>query len=179
MSSKAEPPSRCGGPLQSAEDLKRTKSWSSTSERGFPPAGLPSARTLGVLLVCFVLFYLTVMGFKWKLWLFLGLEPASFGLEFTPLALLGLWLGSTDLERVKVHIMSYIHMGFSDGAVVKNLPANARDVGDAGLIPGLGRSLGEGNGNLPQDSYLENPMDRGAWPATVHSVTKSDIIEAT
>ena len=44
--------------------------------------------------------------------------------------------------------MSYIHTGFSGGAVVKNLPANARDVGDAGLIPGLGRSLGEGNGNL-------------------------------
>ena len=52
----------------------------------------------------FVLFCFAVMGFKLKLWLFLGLEPASFGLEFTPSALLGLWLGSTDLESVKVPI---------------------------------------------------------------------------
>ena len=116
------------------------------------------------------------MGFKRKLWLFLGLRPASFGLEFTPPALLGLWLQSLS---VKVHIMSYIYTGFSGGAVVKNLPANARDVGDAGLIPRLGRSLGEGNGNLLQDSYLEYPMDRGAWPATVHRVAKSDTIEVT
>ena len=45
-------------------------------------------------------------------------------------------------------------------SVVKNLPANA---GDMGLIPGLGRSLGEGNGNPLQYSCLENLMDRGAW----------------
>ena len=49
--------------------------------------------------------------------------------------------------------------------VVKNLPANA---GDMGLIPGLGRSPGVGNGNCLQHSYLENPMDRGAWRAAVH-----------
>ena len=48
--------------------------------------------------------------------------------------------------------------GFPGGSVVKNLPANARD---AGLIPGLERSLGEGNGNPLQHSCLENPMDRG------------------
>ena len=54
--------------------------------------------------------------------------------------------------------------------MVKNSPANA---GDAGLIPGSGRAPGEGNGNLLQDSCLENPMDRGAWWATVHGVTKS------
>ena len=46
--------------------------------------------------------------------------------------------------------------------VVKNLPANAGDVRDADLIPGSGRSPGEGNGNPLQYSYLENPMDRGA-----------------
>jgi len=46
--------------------------------------------------------------------------------------------------------------------VVKNLPANARDIEDSGLIPGWGRSPGEGHGNPLQDSYLENPMDRGA-----------------
>jgi len=49
--------------------------------------------------------------------------------------------------------------------VVKNPPANARDTGDLGLIPGLGRSAGEGNGNLLQYACLENPMDRGAWQA--------------
>ena len=46
--------------------------------------------------------------------------------------------------------------------VVKNLPASEGDVGDVGLIPGLGRSLGEGHGNPLQYSCLENPMDRGA-----------------
>ena len=56
--------------------------------------------------------------------------------------------------------------------VVKNLPADARDVRDAGLIPGSGRSPGEGNGNPLQYSSLENPMDRETWQATVHGVTK-------
>ena len=54
--------------------------------------------------------------------------------------------------------------------VVKNLPANAGDIRDAGSAPGLGRSLGRGSGNPFQYSCLENPMDRGAWQATVHSV---------
>ena len=45
--------------------------------------------------------------------------------------------------------------------------------GDQGLIPGPERSPGEGNGNLLQYSYLGNPMDRGAWQATVHGVAKS------
>ena len=52
----------------------------------------------------------------------------------------------------------------------KNPPANA---GDVGSIPGLGRSSGEGNGNPLQYSRLGNPMDRGAWWATVHRVAKS------
>ena len=56
---------------------------------------------------------------------------------------------------------------------VKNPPADAGDAGDTGLIPGLGRYLGEGNGYLLQYSCLENPMDRGAWQATVHRVAKS------
>ena len=59
--------------------------------------------------------------------------------------------------------------------IVKNLPANAGDTGDTGLIPGLGRSPGEGHGNPLQYSYLENPMDRGAWQATVDGVEKSQI----
>ena len=52
--------------------------------------------------------------------------------------------------------------GFPGGSVVKNLPANAGDTRDAGLIPGSGRSPGGGNGNLLQYFCLENPMDRGA-----------------
>ena len=55
--------------------------------------------------------------------------------------------------------------------MIKNLPANAGDVRDSGLIPGPGRSPGGGHGNLLQYSCLENPMDRGAWWATVHGVT--------
>ena len=55
------------------------------------------------------------------------------------------------------------------GSVVKNLPVNA---GDAGSVPGLGRSPGEGNGNPPQCSCLANSMDRGAWWATVHGIAK-------
>ena len=58
-------------------------------------------------------------------------------------------------------------LDFAGGSVVKNLPANA---GDPGLIPGLGRSPGGGNGNSLQYSCLENHMDRGAWWATVCGV---------
>ena len=57
--------------------------------------------------------------------------------------------------------------------VVENSAANAGYVRDVGLIPGLGRSPGVGNGNLLQYSCLENSMDRGAWQVTVHGVTKS------
>ena len=53
-------------------------------------------------------------------------------------------------------------------ALVKNLPANAGGARDTGLIPGLGRSPGGRNGNPLQYSYLENPLDSGAWWATVH-----------
>ena len=66
---------------------------------------------------------------------------------------------------------------FPGDAVVMNLPANARDTGDAGLIPGLGRSPGRGKGNQFQYSCLGNPMDRGAWWATDRGVTESDTTE--
>ena len=59
-------------------------------------------------------------------------------------------------------------MGFPGVTVVKNLPANAEYAGDAGLIPGLGRSPGGGNSNPLQCSSLGNPMDRRAWWATAH-----------
>ena len=63
-------------------------------------------------------------------------------------------------------------MGFPGGAVVKNPPANAGDTGDVGSIHGLGRSPGGGHGNPLQYSCQENPMDRGAWWATVHRVAE-------
>ena len=59
--------------------------------------------------------------------------------------------------KLKLNISVY--MGFSGDSVVKNLPANA---GDVGLIPGSGKSPGEGNGNPPHYCCWENPMDRGA-----------------
>ena len=67
-------------------------------------------------------------------------------------------------------------MDFPGDSVVSSLPARA---GDTGSIPGSGRSPGEGNGYPFQYSYLENPMDREAWQATVHSVIESDTAEQT
>ena len=64
-------------------------------------------------------------------------------------------------------------MGFTAGSAVKNLLANAGDAGDTSLIPGLGRCPGGGNGNPLQYSCLRNPMDREAWYAAVHGVSKS------
>ena len=61
-------------------------------------------------------------------------------------------------------------MGFPSGSDGKKSTCNA---GDLGSIPGSGRSPGEGSGYPLKYSYLENPMDRGAWRATVHMVTKS------
>ena len=57
--------------------------------------------------------------------------------------------------------------------MVKNLPANTGNVRDPGSIPGSGRLPGGGHGNPLQFSCLENPMDRGAWRAAVHWITKS------
>ena len=63
--------------------------------------------------------------------------------------------------------------GFPGGPGGKEPACNAGDAGDTGLIPGLGRSCGGGHGSPLQYSCLENPMDRGAWRATVHGVAKS------
>ena len=65
-------------------------------------------------------------------------------------------------------------LGLPCSSVGKESDCNA---GDVGSIPGLGRSSGEGNGNPFRYSCLENPMDRGAWRATVHGVTESDMPE--
>ena len=78
------------------------------------------------------------------------------------------------LEKAMEFITLYINIKVGRTSqvvlVVKNPPANA---GDMGSIPGWGRSSGGGNGNPLQYSCLENPMDRGAWQATVLRVTKS------
>ena len=65
--------------------------------------------------------------------------------------------------------MGSLRVGHDERPMVKNPPANA---GDTGLIPGLGRPPGEKHGNPLQYFCLENPMDRGAWQATVHGVTR-------
>ena len=65
------------------------------------------------------------------------------------------------------------------GGTNDNPPASAGDVRDVGLIPGSRRSPGGGPGNPLQYSFLENPMDRGAWQAIVHSVAELDMTEVT
>ena len=71
------------------------------------------------------------------------------------------------MNRYPVHWASQVVL------VVKNLSANAEDIRDMGSIPGSGRSPGGGHGNPLQYSYLDNPMDRGAWWATVYRVARS------
>ena len=71
-------------------------------------------------------------------------------------------------KRICICILSFL-MSFPGGSDGKK---SARNVGDLGLIPGLGRSPGEGNGNPVPYSCLENPMDRGTWWATVHGISK-------
>ena len=66
-----------------------------------------------------------------------------------------------------------VFVGFPGGSAGKESACNSGDTGDMGSIPGLGRSPGERNGNPLQYSCLGNPMDRGAWWATVHGVKKS------
>jgi len=72
-----------------------------------------------------------------------------------------------------VNWCSHYEKGFPGVSVVNNLPANARDAGDVHSISGSGRSCEGGNGNSLQYSCLGNPMDRGAWWATVPEVPKS------
>jgi len=64
-------------------------------------------------------------------------------------------------------------LGFPGGTAGKNPPANSGDIRDKGSISGSGRSPGGGHGNPLQYSCLENPMDRGVWRATVHTVARS------
>ena len=75
--------------------------------------------------------------------------------------------------------MVLLTVGFQVVLVVKNLPASAGDLREVGSIPGLGRSPGDGHGKPLWYFCLENPMDRGAWQATVHRVTELDTTDAT
>ena len=115
-----------------------------------------------------------------------SLIPASC-LEFCWLSLcLPTYTHMTSESKKKLHLSSFlfnclvenvqtaaIPRVFPVATVVKNPPANAGDARDAGLITGSGRSPGEGHGNPLQYSCLENPVDRGAWWATVCEVIKS------
>ena len=85
----------------------------------------------------------------------------------------GIEPGSPALQADSLQSEPPAPRGFPCGSVVKEMPAKAGDVGDVGLMPGSGRSLGGGNGNSLQYSCLGNPTDRGAWRATVHGVAKS------
>ena len=82
--------------------------------------------------------------------------------------LFNIWLNSS-INRIEV----WIERSSQVALVVKNLPANARDVRDVGPIPGLERSPRGWHGNLLKYSCLEKPMERKTWQATVHKVTQS------
>ena len=79
-------------------------------------------------------------------------------------------MGNITKIYVQANQSEFLWVGFPQSLVGKESACNA---GDLALIPGLGRSPGEGNGNLLHYSCLENPMDRGAWWAAVYGVTQS------
>ena len=88
------------------------------------------------------------------------------------------WVLFTEVIKRRNYILDSIHVTdkcgcFPGGSVVKNLPTDAGDAEDMGSIPGSERSPAGGNGNPFQYYCLENPMDRGAWQATVQGVAKS------
>ena len=81
-------------------------------------------------------------------------------------------------QRVGLDWLNWTGYSWYVALAVKNPPANAGDIRDTGSVPGFRRSSGEGHGNLPQYSCLENPMDGGAWWVMVHRAAKSQT-EAT
>ena len=93
-------------------------------------------------------------------------------MHWSHLPLCSKYYTSHQLFEAVTHSLTH-YKGFPGGSVIKNVPANAGAAGNAGSIPGLGRSPGEGTDNLLQYSCLENSMDRGAWWATVHGVTEN------
>ena len=109
------------------------------------------------------------------LWVLIFVIINSAVVNFIYYACLGVG-ASTCLLRTSIHSAYVEHLlrvwGFPGDSDDKESACN---VGDPGLIPGSGKSSGEGNGNPLQYSCLENSMDRGAWQAIVHGVTKSQI----
>ena len=75
--------------------------------------------------------------------------------------------------KLTIYECSFVLGAHPGSTVVKNLPANAENARDVGSIPRSGRPPGVGNGNPLQYACLKNPMDRGAWRATVHGTVKS------
>ena len=108
----------------------------------------------------------------WTVWV----QRASWNWALLWILFLMIFLG-TLLERQVSFTASqafWIKLGFPSGLVGKESACSA---GDLGSLPESGRSPGEGNGNPLQYSCLQNPMDRGAWQATVHGVAESDMTE--
>ena len=90
------------------------------------------------------------------------------------------WLNNNkQVDSVRLELHCWIRWASQVVLVVKNPPANAGDINDACLISGSGRSPGGPTGNPLQHSCLENPMDGGAWWATIHMVSESDMTEVT
>jgi len=85
----------------------------------------------------------------------------------------GLVIGQLGLRNSVSIVTTVVEWASLEVLVVKNLPANAGDIREAGSIPGSGRSPKGGHGNPLQYSCLETPMDRGAWWAAVQGVAKS------
>ena len=99
-------------------------------------------------------------------------EDQSPGL-WTPALLLGPHVMEGARDLWVLFIRALMPWGFLGGSAVKNMPANAGDTGDMGLIHALGGCPGEVHGNPLRYSCLENSIERGAWRATVHRVAKS------
>ena len=85
-----------------------------------------------------------------------------------------IWTFVSKVMSLLFNMLSRFVIGFSDGSDGKEPACNADDLG---LIPGSGRSLGEGNGNPLQYSYLENPMDGEAWQSTPHGIAELNTTE--
>ena len=117
---------------------------------------------LDMFVLCFSLFFVSIFSS------FSGFNGAFY---MIPFYLLSWYIIYTSFLKNFFSGCPKVYRASQVALVVKNLPANAGDIRDMGSIPGLGRSPGGGYSNPLQYSYLENPMDRGVWWATVHRVT--------
>ena len=128
-------------------------------------------------------FYFTLFFSCMAVWRTLPANPLTHG--WRPMSI-NMWCSSCSSHsgyqghKLRDHVCQVAQICFTawtaplpGGASGKEPTYNAGDIKDAGSIPGSGRSPGGGNGNPLQYSYLENPMDRGTWQATVHGVAES------